>query len=376
MTKKMYILCMLFVCATYSFTYGQQQALTGFPPGNTPEEVGNRIAQRYLSEPFRNFDGNPSPPSEVIYPEVCAWFGALKFAHITKDTQLVRQLEERFLPLLGAQKELMQVPDHVDHTVFGAVPLQLYLQTGNECYYYIGIDFADRQWQLPAGTKHREEYQSYLDEGLSWQTRYWIDDMFMITTIQSQAFLASGDEKYINRAARQMTAYLDSIQRSNGLFYHAGEAPFYWCRGNGWMAAGMTDLLTYLPRENEQYDRILSQYRKMMNTLKEYCKEDGLWGQLVDDRNSWTETSGSAMFTYAMINGVKNGWLDEDTYGPIARKAWLALQTFINEENDLTEVCMGTNTGTTRQYYLDRRRITGDLHGQAPLLWCAAALLE
>ncbi len=376
MTPKRYILCMLFVCATYSFTYAQQQTLTGFPPGNTPEEVGYRIAQRYLSEPFRNFDGNPSPPSEVIYPEVCAWFGALKFAHITKDTQLVRQLEERFLPLLGAQKELMQVPGHVDHTVFGAVPLQLYLQTGNECYYYIGIDFADRQWQLPAGTKHREEYQSYLDEGLSWQTRYWIDDMFMITSIQSQAFLASGDEKYINRAARQMTAYLDSIQRPNGLFYHAGEAPFYWCRGNGWMAAGMTDLLTYLPRENEQYDRILSQYRKMMNTLKEYCKEDGLWGQLVDDRNSWTETSGSAMFTYTMINGVKNGWLDEDTYGPIARKAWLALQTFINEENDLTEVCMGTNTGTTKQYYLDRRRITGDLHGQAPLLWCAAALLK
>ncbi|MCD8177382.1 MAG: glycoside hydrolase family 88 protein [Tannerellaceae bacterium] len=376
MTPKMYILCMLFVCATYSFTYGQQQALTGFPPGNTPEEVGNRIAQRYLSEPFRNFDGNPSPPSEVIYPEVCVWFGALKFAQITKDKQLLRQLEERFLPLLGAKKELIQIPDHVDHTVFGSVPLQLYSQTGNECYYYIGIDFADRQWQLPANTKHREAYQHYLDQGLSWQTRYWIDDMFMITTIQSQAFLASGNKKYINRAAWQMTAYLDSIQRPNGLFYHAGNAPFYWCRGNGWMAAGMADLLKHLPADNEYYDRILSQYRKMMNTLRTYCKDDGLWGQLVDDPTSWTETSGSAMFTYAMITGVKNGWLEAEVYAPIARKAWLALQTFINENNDLTEVCMGTNIGDTKQYYLDRRRITGDLHGQAPLLWCAAALIE
>jgi hypothetical protein len=28
------------------------------------------------------------------------------------------------------------------------------------------------------------------------------------------------------------------------------------------------------------------------------------------------------------------------------------------------------------QYYLDRARLTGDLHGQAPVLWCASAWLR
>jgi hypothetical protein len=28
------------------------------------------------------------------------------------------------------------------------------------------------------------------------------------------------------------------------------------------------------------------------------------------------------------------------------------------------------------QYYLDRAQLTGDLHGQAPLLWCASAFLR
>jgi hypothetical protein len=28
------------------------------------------------------------------------------------------------------------------------------------------------------------------------------------------------------------------------------------------------------------------------------------------------------------------------------------------------------------QYYLDRRRETGNLHGQAPVLWAATALLR
>ena len=29
-----------------------------------------------------------------------------------------------------------------------------------------------------------------------------------------------------------------------------------------------------------------------------------------------------------------------------------------------------------KQYYYDRPRAIGDYHGQAPYLWCAAALLE
>ena len=43
---------------------------------------------------------------------------------------------------------------------------------------------------------------------------------------------------------------------------------------------------------------------------------------------------------------------------------------------DITEVCEGTNKKNDRQYYLDRKRNIGDLHGQAPVLWCATALLR
>ena len=82
------------------------------------------------------------------------------------------------------------------------------------------------------------------------------------------------------------------------------------------------------------------------------------------------------MFTYAMITGVKNGWLDEKSYGTAARKGWLALTGYINENNELTEVCAGTNIKNSREHYMNRPRIIGDLHGQAPLLWCASALLR
>lgn len=370
-------LCLsLLVIAALQLTAANPKEFKSFPKGSDPKYIGQKLAQHFIASPYRHFDEIPGPPPYIVYPETCTWFGALRLAGVTKDKKLLRQLEERFFPLLGTHKELMQKPNHVDNTVFGVIPLQLYMQTKNELYYHIGIDFADRQWQMPEKTNKEKEYQELLDKGLSWQTRFWIDDMYMITAIQSQAYLATNDVKYINRAAYEMTVYLDSIQRPNGLFYHAPTAPFFWCRGNGWMAAGMTDLLKHLPVNNPDRPRILQEYRKMMATLKTYQNEEGLWSQLIDDPTSWSETSGSAMFTYAMITGVKNGWLNAAEYAPVARKAWLAIVTYLNDNGDLRDVCIGTNIGTTKEHYLKRRRLVGDFHGQAALLWCTVALLE
>ena len=152
--------------------------------------------------------------------------------------------------------------------------------------------------------------------------------------------------------------------------------PYYWGRGDGWMAVGMTELLYNLPEKDPNRARIMKGYLLMMDNLKKYVNKDGLWNQLITEPDFWTETSGSAMFAYAIITGVKQGWLPKKEYAPIARKAWLALVPYINEQGDVTEVCVGTNKKNDKQYYYDRPRITGDYHGQAPYLWCVTALME
>jgi rhamnogalacturonyl hydrolase YesR len=268
------------------------------------------------------------------------------------------------------------IPNHVDNTVFGAVPFELYMQTQDARYLMMGKAIADAQWTAPQGKDDTPEARGLMERGLTWQTRLWIDDMFMITMVQAQAFRATGDRAYINRAAKEMVVYLNELQRPNGLFYHAPDVPFFWSRGNGWMAAGMAELLRSVPADNPDRPRILEGYRTMMASLLKYQGADGMWRQLIDDAGSWPETSGTGMFAFAMITGVKNGWLDAKAYGPAARKAWLALVTYIDQNGDIRDVCEGTNKKADHQYYLDRKRITGDLHGQAPVLWCAAALLR
>ena len=200
--------------------------------------------------------------------------------------------------------------------------------------------------------------------------------MYMIPLLQVQAFRASGDAKYLDRAALTMAAYFDRMQESNGLFHHGTDARFFWGRGNGWMAAGSAELLRSLPEIHPQHAQILAGYRKLMAGLLATQSDTGMWRQLLDQPAAWPETSATAMFTFGMITGVKSGWLDEASYGPAARKGWLALVGYLDGNANLREVCGGTNKGFEVQFYLDRPRSAGDLHGQAPMLWCASALLR
>jgi unsaturated rhamnogalacturonyl hydrolase len=344
--------------------------LKHWPKGSSPEEIGKRVAEHYVNRPL------PVAPGRIHYAEVCTWYGALTFSSLSGDNNLTTRLEERFNPLFEADSVLIPVPNHVDNTVFGSVPIELYILTKNQKYLKLGKRIADTQWTLPEANDNTPEAKMFYTKGFTPQTRMWIDDMYMITAVQIQAYRATGENKYYERAAKEMVLYLDSLQRPNGLFYHAPDVPFFWSRGNGWMAAGMSELLSSMPKNNPSRPRIMEGYKKMMSSLLKYQAENGTWRQLIDDPESWSETSGTGMFAFAMITGVKNGWLDKNIYGAAARKAWLGLVSYIDQNGDIRDVCEGTGKKNDRQYYYDRKRNVGDLHGQAPILWCASALLR
>jgi len=351
--------------------FGAPDHFADWPEGKSPQEIGERLAQNWLEREFDYEDG--SRPF-VIYPEVCTWYGALtvtKLAGLPDLNQKLIAKFDRFLTGEGATH--ISDAAHVDYRVAGAVPLEIYIQNGDPRYLAIGKRLADAQWDNPTA------------DGVTGEARYWIDDMYMISAVQSQAYRATKDPVYLDRNATAMVAYLDKLQEPNGLFYHAPDSPFFWGRGNGWQAAGITELLRSLPEDHPQFARIMDGYKTMMAALLKYQGADGMWRQLVDRPESWPETSGTGMFAYAMVTGVKNGWLDPYTYGPAARHAWLALVGYIERDGDIQQVCVGTNKANQMvgpdlddqlEFYLGRPRRTGDLHGQAPMLWTASAFLR
>ena len=311
------------------------------------------------------------------------WANCLEFARLSGDKNLEARLIEQFEPFFSEKKDLQNRMDHLDYAIFGAIPLEIYLLNGDERCLELGLKYADAQWAepLPSADKFQgnpplDTLRAFHKAGYSSHTRIWIDDMYMINFLQTRAYLATGDYKYIERSARQMTLYLDRIQNPDGLFYHTVGCNMVWGRGDGWMAAGMPLILKHLRKDDPNYEKIRKGYLKMMQALLRCQREDGLWGQLVDDPESWDETSGSAMFAYGILEGVKMGLLDRKTYKPAARKAWKALCAELDEHGNLRGVCVGTGARNNKEHYYSRPRIDGDPHGQAPMMWICNSLLE
>lgn len=354
-----YLLILLIIANSFICSTCASESLLTYQKNQTPEEIGTRLVKNLLNRKDYMLYGNEG----LHYAEACTGYSAYRFAALAGDKELLAELNKRYGNVFDTNGLISQKP-HVDQAVIGILPLEIYMQTHNKKFLELGLSFADRQWENPQA------------DGLTSQTRWWIDDMYMVGMLQMQAYRATGEIKYADRAAKQTAAYLKKLQQPSGLFYHGPEHPFYWGRGNGWVASALAEVLKSLPQDHPQRGQIMDGYLKMMAALLKNQSKNGMWRQLIDYKPAWDEGSCTAMFTYAMITGVKNGWLKGDEYRLAAQKGWDALCTHLDGQANLGDICAGTGQGDNIEYYLNRPKSSGDLHGQAPLLWCACELLD
>ena len=122
----------------------QKKEFVDWPAGTSPQEVGQKIVQNMLPRWI------PAEPS-VHYAEDSTWYTALEFARLTDDRALTDALVKRFDPWRTeeGQRKLISWERHVDHNIFGIVPLELYIRTGDPKYLELGRKLADRQWEQP-----------------------------------------------------------------------------------------------------------------------------------------------------------------------------------------------------------------------------------
>jgi hypothetical protein len=97
--------------------------LNKFPKEASPINVGLIVTERFLQSPHAVYTA-PNTTPHIPYFEVCAWYGALTYAGLAKNDSLKAALIRRFNPLFTTDTALLPVPDHVDYTVFGALPFR------------------------------------------------------------------------------------------------------------------------------------------------------------------------------------------------------------------------------------------------------------
>lgn len=116
------------------------------------------------------------------------------------------------------------------------------------------------------------------------------------------------------------SVFLPPTKSPNGL-------PVYWSRGNGWVFAALVRVLDIIPEKAPHRDEYLTMFKEMASKLITIQREDGFWNPNLGDPNDYggKETSGTVFFTYGLAWGIRNGYLDLETYLPTAIKAWNGL---------------------------------------------------
>ena len=188
----------------------------------------------------------------------------------------------------------------------------------------------------------------------------WSDSLFMDVPILAMAGALTGERRYFDMAARHVAFMQQIVLRPDGLYRHQASTDAAWGRGNAFPALGLALTLSQFPKEHADYPRLLASYRAHMAVLARFQDENGMWRNVIDRPGAYPEYSATAMIATAMLRGIRNGWIDRETYEPLVQKAWMAILTRSGADGRLVDVCESTGTrGLTADDYLRRTAILG-----------------
>jgi hypothetical protein len=198
------------------------------------------------------------------------------------------------------------------------------------------------------------------------------EDMFMAGAVLGRAFQVTGESGYVDLLT---TFLLDgNIQQDDGLFWHCRSAPFFWGRGNGFAAMGLTETLTYLPEDHPNRPAVMAMYRRLIDSLRDLQRQSGLLPQVLDFPGSYDEFTATCMMGYSLARGLRRGWLPDDYRGTV-ELAWQAVSERIDDVGNVVDACASTGVQQNVRDYLDRPAIHGfDDRSGGFALWFAVEM--
>ncbi len=207
----------------------------------------------------------------------------------------------------------------------------------------------------------------------------WVDDMYMSVPFLVRYYRMTLRREILDEACRQLLLYrkyfeLPVEEKENAIILshmydlrqpQANRIP--WSRGNGWVFFSLSELLMVLPGEHPQRGELVDFFSALCRGYLHFQDERGLWHQILDDKDTYMETSGSAMFICAMARGIRFDLFSCEEKHEIAnavRRGWNGMIHYgIDREGNLYGVCQGSGWSYDRDYYRNLKWNLNDTHG-------------
>lgn len=332
------------------------------------------------------------------YMDGCMIKAILELYHITKNQKYL-DFADSFIDYFVHDDGSIESYDpkeyNLDNVNAGKTLFDLYELTGKEKYRK-AIDTVYSQLLGQPRTSGGNFWHKMI-----YPNQVWLDGLYMAQPFYMQYEVTYNDCKNCQDSYNQfINVYHLMRDLRNGLYYHAyddsresfwcdkvtGLSDNFWLRALGWYAMALIDTAEIMPdslsKEKEELMRI---YKELVDSMLPYQDEEtGMWYQVVNRggiQPNYLETSGSAIFAYAIMKSVRLGQLDESYY-QYGEKAFLGTcEKYLSEENgelQLDGICLVAGLGNSRgkhemregtfDYYMKEPIVKNEAKGVAPLI--------
>ena len=335
-------------------------------------------------------------PNTWNYIDGCMIKALITFYDITKDERYLQFADEfidYFVQEDGSIKYYDPKEYNLDNVNAGKTLYCLYNLTGKEKHRK-AMDTIYSQLLGQPRTKegnfwHKEIYPNQI----------WLDGLYMAQPFYMQYELSFCNGNACMDSFRQFQNVRELMRcERNGLYYHAydssremfwcdkttGQSAHAWGRAMGWYVMAIVETLQYLG-VNDTTRPMIDILNYICEVLPEYADPaTGMWYQVLDQpgrEGNYLESTASAMFVYAMLKGVRLGYLPAEM-GTEARRLYEKfVDRFVKENPDgtisLTDCCSvaglggkGMRSGTF-EYYISEPVIDNDCKGVGPFIWAS-----
>lgn len=203
---------------------------------------------------------------------------------------------------------------------------------------------ARAQWVMANPPENSMQLDYRTGKGLDKWT--WCDALFMAPPVYAKLYMETRDVKYIDFMHREfMESYNHLYDKEEHLFYRdwryiepreKNGRKIFWGRGNGWVLAGLCEILKELPTYDNHREFYVNLYKDMCHKIIACQQADGYWRASLLDPESYPspETSSTGFIVYALAYGINQGILPE-TYKSIVEKGWKALVEAVEKDGKL-----------------------------------------
>lgn len=328
------------------------------------------------------------------YMDGCMIKAVIELYHITKKEEYLAFADtfiDYFVNEDGSILSYDPKEYNLDNVNAGKTLFDLYELTGKEKYRK-AIDTVYSQLKGQPRTSTGNFWHKMI-----YPNQIWLDGLYM-----AQPFYMQYELTY-NHGANCMDSYNQFLNvyrlmrdLRNGLYYHAyddskeafwcdkvtGLSDNFWLRALGWYAMALIDTMEVMPEamktEKAELNRI---YKELIDSMLPYQDEEsGMWYQVVNRGGitpNYLETSGSAIFAYAVMKSVRLDFLD-DSYFVYGQRAFDGIcKKYLSEKDgelQLGGICLVAGLGNTEMregtfdYYMREPIVKNEAKGVAPLI--------